>query len=75
MCSVVQTPRFGQLVNVVAETVGTQMLSNDVDISMCILRSFTVFVIIIVVATVADITAGAAAAAATVMTKLSFLAF
>ena len=39
---------FCQLVNVVAETVGIPVLSDNVGVSMCVLRSFAVFVIIIV---------------------------
>ncbi len=78
MRSVVQTPHvdvFSQLVNLVAETVGILVLSDDVGVSMCVLRSFAVFVIIIVtifVATVA-VAAAAAAAAAAVMTDVSFV--
>ncbi len=69
---------FCQLVNVVAETVGIPVLSDNVGVSMCVLRSFAVFVIIIVtifVATVAVVAAVAAAAAAavTVVTDVSFL--
>ena len=62
---------FCQLVNIVAETVGIPVLSDDVGVSMCVLRSFAVFVIIIVTIFVATVAAVAAAAAA-VMTDVSF---
>ena len=68
---------FGQLVNVVAEIVGISVLSYDVGVSMCVLRSFAVFVIIIVTIFVAlvAVAAAAAAAAAAVMTNVQFLTF
>ncbi len=70
---------FCQLVNVVAETVGIPVLSDDVGVSMCVLRSFAVFVITIVtifvvfVITIVTIfVAAVAAAAAAVMTDMPF---
>ncbi len=60
---------FGQTANVVAKTVGTLVLSEDVGVSMCVLRSFAVFVII----TDTSAVAAAAAVAATVVTDMSFV--
>ena len=59
---------FGETKNVVAKTVETPVLSYDVSVSMCVLRSFAVFVII----TAATAVAAAAAAAAAVVTDVSF---
>ena len=59
---------FCQLVNVVAKTVGIPVLSYDVCIGMCVLRSFAVFVIMIVAVDVA----ADAAVIATMMTYVSF---
>ena len=53
---------YGQLVNVVAETVGISVLLYNVGVSMCVLRSFAVFVII----TATTVVAVAAVAAAAV---------
>ncbi len=73
---------FCQLVNVVDKTVEILVLSDDVDIGMCVLRSFAVFVIItvtitytIVVAIVVATVVAAAAAIAILMTYESFLSF
>ncbi len=55
---------FCQLVNVVAETVGIPVLSDNVGVSMCVLRSFAVFVIITVTTVIAVIAVVAAVAAA-----------
>ncbi len=72
---------FCQLVNVVDKTVEILVLSDDVGIGMCVLRSFAVFVIItvtitytIVVATVvADVAAAAAIAILMIYEKIQML--